>query len=198
MKCDAAVHFAQYFENIPIHFWWQCSVGRQTYSSHLRLTAPCAGSFRFFLQIVKVLYLWLLMMTSSNGNIFRVTGHLSGEFTGPGEFPTQRPVTRSFDVFFDLHPNKRLSKQWWGWWFETLSCPFWRHRNDYHKLNLFCNLGQWVKSLGPSDAIWRWRPWSTLVQVMACYLNQCWLIIGKVLWHSSEDIIIRKLEDTNQ
>ena len=27
-----------------------------------------------------------------------------------GEFPTQRPVTRSFDVFFDLRPNKRLSK----------------------------------------------------------------------------------------
>ena len=39
------------------------------------------------------------MMTSSNGNIFRVTGPLCGEFTGPGEFPTQRPVTRSFDVF---------------------------------------------------------------------------------------------------
>ena len=26
------------------------------------------------------------------------------------EFPTQRPVTRSFDVYFDLRPNKRLSK----------------------------------------------------------------------------------------
>ena len=38
-------------------------------------------------------------MTSSNGNIFRVTGHLCGEFTGPGEFPAQRPVTRSFDDF---------------------------------------------------------------------------------------------------
>ena len=33
------------------------------------------------------------------------------EVTGPGEFPTQRPVTRSFDVFFDLRLNKRLSKQ---------------------------------------------------------------------------------------
>ena len=55
------------------------------------------------------------MMTSSNGNIFRVTGHLCGEFTGPGEFPTQKPVTRSFDVFFDLCLNKRLNKQPWGW-----------------------------------------------------------------------------------
>ena len=60
-------------------------------------------------------------MTSSNGNIFRVTGHLGGEFTGPGEFPAQRPVTRSFDVFFDLRLNKRLSKQSRGWWFETQS-----------------------------------------------------------------------------
>ena len=50
------------------------------------------------------------MMTSSNGNIFRVTGPLCGELISPGEFPAQRPVTRSFDVFFDLHPNKKLSK----------------------------------------------------------------------------------------
>ena len=45
------------------------------------------------------------MMTSSNGNIFRVTGPLCGEFTGPGEFPAQRPVTRGLDVFFDLRPE---------------------------------------------------------------------------------------------
>ena len=45
------------------------------------------------------LYLWrYYMMTSSNGKNFRVTGHLCGEFTGPGEFPAQRPVTRSFDI----------------------------------------------------------------------------------------------------
>ena len=69
------------------------------------------------------------MMTSSNGNIFRVTGPLCGEFTGHGEFPTQRPVTRSFDVFFDLRLNKRLSKQPWGWWFETPSLSSWRHCN---------------------------------------------------------------------
>ena len=28
-----------------------------------------------------------------------------------GESPTQRPVVRSFDVFFDLRLNERLSKQ---------------------------------------------------------------------------------------
>ena len=73
--------------------------------------------------------LGIFIMTSSNGNTFRVTGPLCGEITGPGEFPTQRPVTRSFDDFFDLRLNKPLSKQSWGWWFETLSRSLWRHRN---------------------------------------------------------------------
>ena len=48
----------------------------------------------------------------------------------PGEFPAQRPVTLSFDYFFDLRLNKRLSKpslRWW--WFETLSRPLCRHCN---------------------------------------------------------------------
>ena len=46
-----------------------------------------------------------------------------------GEFPAQRPVARSFDVFFDLRPNKQLSKQWCGWWFDTPSHPLWLHCN---------------------------------------------------------------------
>ena len=71
----------------------------------------------------------IIMMTSSNGNIFCVTGPLCGEFTGHRWIPGHRPVTRSFDVFFDLCLNKRLSKQWWGWWFETPSHPLWRHSN---------------------------------------------------------------------
>ena len=53
----------------------------------------------------------------------------AGNSPVPSEFPTQRPVTRSFDVSFGLRLNKWLSKQWWYWWFETLSCPLWRHCN---------------------------------------------------------------------
>ena len=49
----------------------------------------------------------------------------AGNSPVPGEFPTQRPVTRRFDVFFDLRLNTRLSKQSWGWW----SRPLWRHLN---------------------------------------------------------------------
>ena len=47
-----------------------------------------------------------------------------------GEFPAQRPVTRSFDVFLDLRLNQRLSKQSRGWWFETPSFPLWRHCDE--------------------------------------------------------------------
>ena len=54
----------------------------------------------------------------------------AGNSPVPGEFPAQRPVTRSFDIFFDLRLNKRLSKQLRGWWFETPSRPLWRHRNE--------------------------------------------------------------------
>ena len=50
------------------------------------------------------------MMTSSNGNALLAI--CAGNSPVPGEFPTQRPVTRSLDVFSDLHPNKRLRKQW--------------------------------------------------------------------------------------
>ena len=44
-----------------------------------------------------------------------------------GEFPAQRPVARSIDGSFDLCFKKRLSKQSWGWWFETPLHPLWRH-----------------------------------------------------------------------
>ena len=56
----------------------------------------------------------------------------AGNLPVSGEFPAQRPVTRSFDVFFDVRLIKRLSKHSRGWWFETLSHPLWRHRNVYN------------------------------------------------------------------
>ena len=88
-------------------------------------------------------------MTSSNGNIFRVTGHL---WWVPGEFPAQKPVARSFRVFIDLRLHKSLMKQTWGWWFETLSCPLWRHCNGTEVITLqyshYCEKtwGTWRRS----------------------------------------------------
>ena len=57
----------------------------------------------------------------------------AGNSPVPGEFPTQRPVTRSFDVFFDLRLNKWLSKQSWCWWFETPTRSLWRQYNVWTK-----------------------------------------------------------------
>ena len=51
-----------------------------------------------------------------------------------GEFPAERPVTRSCGVFFDLRLNKQLSKQSWGWWLETPWRSLWRHCNDAYNV----------------------------------------------------------------
>ena len=77
------------------------------------------------------------MMTSSNENIFALLAICARN----SPVPTQRPVTHSFDVNFDLRPNKRLSKQSWGWWFETPSCSLWRHRNELHLFKDQCCRG---------------------------------------------------------
>ena len=88
-------------------------------------------------QVVELSVIWdataltgpikFYIMTSSNGNIFRVTGSLWEESTGG--FPSKSPVTWSFDVFLDLCPNKRLSKQSRRRWFETPSRSLWRYCN---------------------------------------------------------------------
>ena len=60
---------------------------------------------------------------------FRVTGPLCGNSPVTSEFPSQRPVTRIFDLFFDLRQNKQLSKQSRRRWFETPSRSLWCHCN---------------------------------------------------------------------
>ena len=77
---------------------------------------------------------------SSNWNIFRVTGPLCGNSPVTGEFSSQRPVTRTFDV---------LSKHSWGWWFETPSCLLWRQRNEQVRCMRFNNM-QLLSSMNKS------------------------------------------------
>ena len=81
------------------------------------------------------------MMPSSNGNIFRVTGPLWGEFTGH----------RSVGVFFDLRLNKRLIEQSRRRWFETPSHSLWRHCNDPQCIT--------VKSHG-HHCVWNLKIWN--------------------------------------
>ena len=54
----------------------------------------------------------------------------AGNSPVPGEFPSQRPVTRSFDIFVHLCLDQHLNKPWRRRWFETPSRSFWRHCNE--------------------------------------------------------------------
>ena len=81
------------------------------------------------------------MMTSSNGNIFHVTGPLCGEFTGHRWIPHTKASDAEFDVFYDMRLNKWLSKQAWGWWFETPSRSLWRHCNALDWVNIVAAAG---------------------------------------------------------
>ena len=69
-------------------------------------------------------------MTSSNGNFFLVTGPVCEEFTGHRWIPLTKVGDAELDVFFHLCLNKRLSKQWWSWWFEMPSHSLWCHCNN--------------------------------------------------------------------
>ena len=91
----------------------------------------------------------------------------AGNSPVPGEFPTQRPVTRSFDVYFDLRPDKRLSKQSWGWWFETLSHSLWRHRNVQCRLRVGHDKEQYM-------------PWN--MHTISAFLFFCHLVKVMAWW----------------
>ena len=103
------------------------------------------------------------MMTSSNGNIFHVTCPLWGESTVTVSFPSQRPVTRSFDVLFDLRLNKQFSNCndfiWWG--------------------NPPCQILQWsrgsvkIKSLYHINSWTKWPPFWQVDDIVKCiFLNE--------------------------
>ena len=89
------------------------------------------GVAKLFLTLASgwlIAFAWWRHQMEKNSALLAIC---AGNSPVSGEFPAQRPVTRSFDVLFDLRPNKRLSKQLWGWWFETHSPPLWRHSNGH-------------------------------------------------------------------
>ena len=101
------------------------------------VTSPCL-SLGYFIQYTP----WIMhmvvfsMMTSSNRNIFRVTGHLRGEFFGPRWIPLTKASDAELWCFLWSALNKRLSKQSWGWWFESRSRPLWGHRNVFDSCDI--------------------------------------------------------------
>ena len=83
------------------------------------ITVPSIGMHAF-------LFAWWRHQMETTSALLAIC---AGNSPVSGEFPAQRPVTQSFDVFFDLGLNNRLSKHWRGWWFETPSRPLWRQCN---------------------------------------------------------------------
>ena len=99
---------------------------------------------------------------------FRVTGPLCEEFTGHRRIPLKKVQWRgAWMVFFFLRLNKPL-KQWWGWWFETLSSPLRRHCNGTHlpldkmvtvSQKIFSNAFSWMNSF----VFWLKFHWSSFL-----------------------------------
>ena len=117
-----------------------------------------------------------------------------------GEFPTQRPVTRSFDVFFELRLNKRLSKHSWGWWFETLSWSLWRHCDenfskcvDKAKHNIYIYIYIYIKAHIQIDEFIHitWK-------LFCCDVTHICTRVIEYLYESSEYFMSITSEDMNQ
>ena len=97
-----------------------------------------------------------------------------------------------------------------SWWGLVPRCQIGTRSSRITWLNFLSSLksyyimGHMFNSFWPSDAIWRHRSGSTLVKVMACcltppghYLNQCWLIMNGVLWHSPKTNFTWSAHDIN-
>ena len=76
-----------------------------------------ASQLRYFSMCWSIIYERVVLSLLSD---FMLSPSMHGDVIKWKHFPRHWPFVRL---------NKRLSKQWWGWWFETLSCPLWRHRN---------------------------------------------------------------------
>ena len=126
---------------LPIILSRFCCIYLEIWDNYFWKTVPALQHIQIYVQTTKS---WRRHQMEL---FYALQALCAGNSPLTGEFPAQRPVTRNFDVFFDLYVNKRLSKQSWGWWFETSSCLLWRHSNDIR------------------------HPWPAvyIVQCMACY-----------------------------
>ena len=137
------------------------------------------------------------MMTSPNGNIFRVSGLLCGEVTGHRWIPHTKATDAEQWCFFDLHLNQQLSKPCRRWWFETLPRSLWRHCNYLTNICWSCHvahLAVWLTNIwlihGPKQ-VSHWhgcdivKPvWSggSKANGIIPLQNRCHFMINEILW----------------
>ena len=127
-----------------------------------------------------------------------------------GEFPIHRSVTQSFDVFFDLRLNERLSKQSWGWWFETPWRSLWCHCDGINVIGLI-DVRDRPQHL-ETEWIHKWKQWiivpqwsvsliymlitSTYFNCRLEFMSFCSACENKSLIHSSNWVRTKKLQST--
>ena len=152
------------------------------------LLRTCTGNFITRLNISRIFYMpdfqSYTFSQSAYTELFKSISPTSS-FTCPG--PSGNGICRA--LCYDNCPRGTVIT--WGSFIMYLKV----HINA---TCIYVTQPQWVNSLWPSDAIWRQRSGSTLAQVMACclsaashYLNQCWLFISMVQWHSYEGSFTR-------
>ena len=111
--------------------WWICILTLGVFHC-VDISEVPAPNHNMIFWSRKVVYLeayWRKMTVSWWRHQMETFSPLLAFVRGIGGFPSQRPVTWSFDDFFDLRLTNRLSKQSRRWWFETPSCTVWRHCN---------------------------------------------------------------------
>ena len=146
------------------------------------------------IHTVRVLQWWRHQMKTFSA----LLALCAGNSPVTGEFLPQRPVTQRFDVFFDLHRNKRSSKQLWGWWFETPSRSLWRHCNDTTRFHHY----PW----GLLHLYWRnapvvvkkhWRIWVNNFQGSNCILEMIEWPMWPPFWVAITEKVVPQKEHIN-
>ena len=129
---------------------------------------------------------WWRHQIKSN-QIFRVTGPLCGEFTGHQWIPTQRPVTRSFDVSFDLHLNKQLSKH-------SRHTGVLRRNRAHYKFTVMCPIICYVSNItGIND-----RPLTIInMNLYDASLFEQWYVLETMQQHDHHYRLVLQLKSNN-
>ena len=148
------------------------------HNEHVNLGA-CILARQYTVNFLKVKYAYCGLMRSWWRHQMETFSALlvlcAGTLPASGEFISQRPVTQSFDVFFDLRLNKRLSKQSWCWWFQTPSCSLWRHCKNPLWTSLYM-LGKW------EYIIWHYQRSSGTCPIRNKLCTRDWVISVYVLF----------------
>ena len=111
----------------------------------------------------------------------------AGNSPVPREIPAQRPVTRNFDVFFDLRPNKLLSKHSysWGWLFEII-----RQTGKYKRNRKLALMKSGIFFRGIAFRWWVYMTdltydESTFAVIMIFAVRQKAIVLSDIVWYEA-------------